>query len=232
MTSNGDSVGVRMRRLCEASVRSTSVDGGSVALVSAPASRVVLSATDTLAVALEEAQMGLGEGPYVDAETALSPVLVSDLADPRVGDGRWPVFAREAHALDVSALFAFPIRVSTVSVGTFGLYRQRPGVLSTTHLGVALDAVEEIAQLLLDHRTWAEFGDNGTSHPDGSGKIGTNGAFVHQAAGMVMVQMDVTIDEALALLRATAFAEGTSLGELAVAVVDRRRRLGKGSVHD
>ena len=217
-----------MGRLCEASVRSTSVDGGSVALVSAPTSRVVLSATDPLAASLEEAQMALGEGPYVDAVTALSPVLVSDIADPRMGNGRWPFFSQEAQALDVAALFAFPIRLSTVSVGTFGLYRRQPGALSTPHLGVALEAAEEIAQALLEQDTWTEVTVDGASSRPRRGTIMTSTALVHQAAGMVMVQLDVTIDAALAFLRATAFAEETGLDELASAVVGRRRRLERG----
>ena len=70
--------------------------------------------------------MGLGEGPYVDAESALSPVLVADISDPHLGNGRWPFFTPEARALDVSALFAFPIRVRAVSIGTLGLYRREP----------------------------------------------------------------------------------------------------------
>ena len=96
---------------------------------------------------------------------------------------------------------------------------------------MALDAVEEIARALLDHQMWAAASEYAA---DGSptGRIMTSTALVHQAAGMVMVQLDVTIDEAMAVLRATAFAEATSLGVLASAVVERRRRLGKGSVHE
>jgi hypothetical protein len=44
---------------------------------------------------------------------------------------------------------------------------------------------------------------------------------------MTMIQLDVSINEALALLRATAFAEGKALADLAIEVVARRRRLGK-----
>jgi hypothetical protein len=44
---------------------------------------------------------------------------------------------------------------------------------------------------------------------------------------MTMVQLDVSIVEAMALLRATAFAEGMDLADLAREVVDRRVRLGK-----
>ena len=55
---------------------------------------------------------------------------------------------------------------------------------------------------------------------------------VHQAAGMVMVQLGVTIDEALLRMRATAFAEGLTVDELADAIVQRRRRISKEDDHD
>ncbi len=48
---------------------------------------------------------------------------------------------------------------------------------------------------------------------------------VHQAAGMVMVQLAMPIDQALLRMRAIAFSEGTSVDELADAIVMRRRRL-------
>jgi hypothetical protein len=47
---------------------------------------------------------------------------------------------------------------------------------------------------------------------------------VHQAAGMVAVQLGVTADEALVRLRALAFAGDASILDTAEAVVDRQRR--------
>ena len=58
-------------------------------------------------------------------------------------------------------------------------------------------------------------------------RLGTGTPLVHQAAGMTMIQLNVSINEALALLRATAFAEGKALADLAIEVVERRRRLGE-----
>jgi hypothetical protein len=47
---------------------------------------------------------------------------------------------------------------------------------------------------------------------------------VHQATGMVMAQVGVTLDQAFLLLRARAFADGRPLAELATDVVARRVR--------
>jgi hypothetical protein len=48
---------------------------------------------------------------------------------------------------------------------------------------------------------------------------------IHQASGMVMVQLGVSIEEALVRLRAYAFARGRPLGEIAGQIVERRLRL-------
>ena len=48
---------------------------------------------------------------------------------------------------------------------------------------------------------------------------------VHQAAGMAMVQLGVPIDQALLRMRAVAFSEGTTVDDLADALLLRRRRL-------
>jgi hypothetical protein len=49
-------------------------------------------------------------------------------------------------------------------------------------------------------------------------------AVVHQAAGMVFVQLGVPIGEALSRLRARAYAEGRSTEAVARKVVDRQIR--------
>jgi AmiR/NasT family two-component response regulator len=47
---------------------------------------------------------------------------------------------------------------------------------------------------------------------------------VHRAAGMVMEQLGTTIEEALIRLRATAYAEGVPIQQLANDVITGRRR--------
>ena len=49
-------------------------------------------------------------------------------------------------------------------------------------------------------------------------------AQVHQATGMVMVQLGVTIEQAFLLLRARAFSIDRPLNDVAVDVVERRLR--------
>ena len=54
-------------------------------------------------------------------------------------------------------------------------------------------------------------------------------AEIYQAAGMVTVQLDVDITEALARMRAYAYAEERPLSEVARDIVARRLRLERDS---
>jgi AmiR/NasT family two-component response regulator len=54
-------------------------------------------------------------------------------------------------------------------------------------------------------------------------------AEVHQATGMISVQLGVSLEEAFVRLRAHAFASGGALGDVAGEVVGRRLRFGPGA---
>jgi hypothetical protein len=61
----------------------------------------------------------------------------------------------------------------------------------------------------------------------GRARPGTFRAQVHQAAGMISVQLGVSLAEALVRLRARAFAEDRLIAEVAADVVARRLRFGE-----
>ena len=145
-----------------------------------------------------------------------TPVLVADLTDPRdVVANRWPVFRSEATRIGARAVFAFPIRIGAIWLGAVDFYRRTPGPLYQRELSTALSSVDEVGHAVLEapHRY---------SDPDAQT---TTSMIVHQAAGMVMGQLDSSIEEAMVRLRAIAFAEDLNLNELAVDVVNGRRRI-------
>jgi len=61
---------------------------------------------------------------------------------------RWPVFAPAARQAGAAAIFAFPLQIGAIRAGLMGLYRERPGTLSGSHLGDAL-VFADTATLLL-----------------------------------------------------------------------------------
>lgn len=210
----------RIRTLCDDCIEPTGVQGGAVALVSRHGAREIVYATDPTAEAIERIQLDLGEGPCVDVATAQVPALIEDLLDRREGvTGRWPIFLGEAVELGVRGLFAFPIRVGAVPLGTLELYRSTPGPLVEEQLTAALTTVDAMGLSLI-----------GIESADGDGAARTSpDASLHQAAGMVMVQLGTGIDEAYSHLRAAAFVEGLTVQQVARDVINARRRFNKES---
>lgn len=219
----------RIVPICHSCVTSTDVDGAAVALLSPAGIRAVVYATDDASATLEMLQIDLAEGPCVDAGEGLSPVLISDLRDPAEGVAkRWPFFVPQVDALGIHGVFAFPVRIGSVVLGTLELYRRRAARLEARQLSSALRAADEMCTAIVDLGGPMEDVHLDVVSPEAAsrdaGILGRSAASVHQAAGMVMVQACSTIDEAMAQLRATAFAEGVPLTWLAAEVISGRRR--------
>lgn len=211
------------RRICDLCVSTLDVTGAGISMVTTAGNRAAVCATDTTAECIEELQLILGEGPCIDSVHSGMPVLVDDLTQP---DGlsveRWPAFMAGAAEAGVKAVFAFPLRIGALSVGAMDLYRDSPGELGTADLSAALMAADAAALAVLTLDT------AGLDHAvDG---FDTNSAFqrhVHQATGMVQVQLGVRTDEAFLALRARAFATSRSLTDLSADVVARRVRFSR-----
>jgi len=222
----------RVLQICDTCVAETETDGGAVSLLSSAGVRAVVYATDDASTTLEMMQIDLAEGPCVDAGMGHSPVLISDLQDPREGVAeRWPFFLPQVDALGIRSVFAFPVGIGRVVLGTLELYRARAGRLEFRQLTSALQAADRLAAAMLDLGSASDgLPPGGGTVEDGAldaGTLGRSAASVHQAAGMVMVQSESTIDEAMAQLRARAFAEGISLISLSAEVISGRRRFRK-----
>ncbi len=173
---------------------------------------------------LEELQFTLGQGPCMEAAAALGPVLVADLSTPDARH-RWPVFAPAAADRGVRGMFAFPVSAGAALVGVLDVYRLRAGPLVPEELAQALVFGDAVLVLALDQR-------NGiTSDPDSlpDAMLSARRVQVHQATGMVAVQLGVSMADALAALRAQAYAHGRRLSDLAAEVVARRVCLAPGS---
>jgi len=179
---------------------------------------VVLAATDERARQLEELQFALGEGPCVEASSGGRPVLEPDLV--AAGSPRWPRFGAAVLDAGVRAVFAFPLRFGAIRVGVLDLYRDAPGPLTTPDLVEALafaDAATAVVLHLQDHE-----GDAGAGSPL-IGPIDSR-AVVHQATGMITIQLGVSLAEALLRLRSHAYASGRTVSAIAADVVSRRMR--------
>jgi GAF domain-containing protein len=194
------------------------VDAAAVAVVLNASPRETIYASDRLASTLEELTLTLGEGPGVDA-LADGPALVADLAAAECL-ARWPVFAPAAAQAGVRAVFALPLRIGAIRLGVLDLYRAEPGGLDRPRLADSLFLADTMGALLLD-----EAGRD-QARPDGSWPehTGAQPPVVHQATGMVIVQLGVTAAVALIRLRAYAYVHERRLRDVAAEVVARRLR--------
>ena len=181
---------------------------------------VTAHASDARAKAVEDLQHTLGEGPGVTASESGTAVLVSDLRDKQdPALERWPFFARDAVGLGILAAFAFPLLLGSSRIGALSLYRTEPGDLSSEQLSQSLVAADSVALTLAG---------NGDGLPANLDHLDL--MRVHQAAGMAMVQLGVSIDQALLRMRAIAYTDGESVDELADSILMRRRRLSQEDV--
>jgi hypothetical protein len=181
--------------------------------------RGVAAASDAASERIDELQFTLGEGPCMVAFTSRRPVLEPDLTAG--GALRWPIYAPAVRAEGVLAAFAFPLQVGAARLGVLDFYRQHSGTLSTDELAEALTFADVATTMLLDGQEKAA---------PGAAAAGLDEALVYrfelyQAQGMVMVQMDVSLLEALVVLRAYAFSHDRGLAEVARDVVTGGLRL-------
>jgi hypothetical protein len=204
--------------VCGLALTLVGVDGAGITLSLGATPRELLYANGPLAFELEDLALTLGEGPTVDA-TAGTVTLVGDLltAEPLA---RWPLFAPAAAAAGVRAVFALPMLIGAIHLGVLDLYRRRPGDLDREQLADALALAETACAFLLDPQ------EHGCGYPGERGPelAGSQHPEVHQATGMITVQLGVTAAVALIRLRAYAYAHERRLRDVAADVVARRIR--------
>jgi hypothetical protein len=195
-----------------------------VSLVTEHGVRGVAAASDPFSAELEELQFTVGEGPSIEAYGSRRPVLAPDLSEDAMT--RWPGCAPAAHDRGVRAMFAFPLHVGAARLGVLGVYRQRSGSLSNDSLTRALTFAEVAVQTLLDGQEEAPHGHLA----DDVDRALDSRVELYQAQGMVMVDLSVSIGDAMARLRAHAYATGRPLHDVARDVVDRQLRLDRDGV--
>ena len=214
----GDGLPDSLVGLC---ARTLPVSGVGLALMTEDGPAGTVAASDSGALQLEELQFTLGQGPCVDASRTGRPVLVPDLA--ATSPPTWPQFGAGADAAGIRAVFAVPLQVGGIRLGVLDLYRDTAGELSPEELSGALTFASAATHLLLDLQDQDIGREVSPAH---ALAVLDDRAEVHQATGVVSVRAGVTLAQALALLRARAYAEERPIGDLARDVLDGVVELG------
>jgi hypothetical protein len=217
-TVDGDAPTV-IDRVCVAAVTLLALSGAGISLMADGQLRGSAGVSEPGIAVLQELQLELGEGPGVDVWTSDGPVLEPDLVQR--GTIRWPTFARAAEGAGVHAVFAIPLQTGAIRIGVLMLYRDRVGPLTGEELALGLVLADVATQVVLAIQAGAPLD---TVHTLLAGEP-AHWAEVHQATGMVSVQLGVSMDDAFVRLRAHAFADDRSLRDIARDVVARRLTL-------
>ncbi|AVV41754.1 GAF and ANTAR domain-containing protein [Streptomyces sp. ID05-04B] len=219
-TSDADAQDVP-QRLCDAVLKLLPVSGASVSL-RGEGMPVPLGASGESAAYVLEMEVTLGDGPGLEAAETGVVVVAPDLTSRRDA-GRWPVFAQQAAAAGVRSVYALPLGDRAVCVGTLDLYRDVPGELAVGEVRTARVVADVVTAALLALPRDEQAGPGGDEGLWLS-PLATDHGEVYQAVGMLMAQLGVPADEALALLRGHAFAGDRTVLELAHDVVEHRTR--------
>ncbi len=201
-------------RLCRAAAEVVGAGGVAITVATGRLERFTLCTTDDVSARLEDLQEVLGEGPSLDAYRSAEPQTL----DLRGDDPRWPRLLDTAlDTVGAAVLHAYPIHPGPQVLGVTTFY------LSDAARGPALQVDPMTVQGLVNAvgvALIAEDADVATG--SGTGGPWATRAKIHQATGMVIAQLGVSAADALALLRAHAFAQSRTLAETAGAVVNRR----------
>ena len=203
--------------LCAACVEVLAVTGAGITVMSGGQAGPVC-VSDPSVAALEDLQFVLGEGPCRDAFQDERPVHAARLGDGSFG--RWSAFVALAHTSGIGGVFAYPLMANSAKVGVLTLYQREAGELSAGQHDDSLALAEVLTETVLSLQAAAAPGSLAAGLDDAVAYR----AELYQASGMVSVQLDVPVAEALVRMRAYAFAEDVPVGVVATRIVSRQLR--------
>jgi hypothetical protein len=193
-----------------------SVSGGSrvvLTLAARDQAPALVAATDDVAQTACDLELGCGEGPATDAVARRRLVEApGDLA------AVWPRYGRAVNRLGIQAVSAAPLWLHGHCLGSVTKLDQHPAGHGSgaraDQLADALVYALLAGDILADRR-----GLPSLPLP------GSDRALMHQAAGIVAAESGLEIADALALIRARAFADSQPDETIAARIVGRRLHL-------
>ncbi len=194
-------------RLCTALVRILALDGGAITIGYAEAERTTLAATDELAERLEDLQDLLREGPGLDAFRTGEAVALTRVEQRLT----WPLLVQALGDDHVPALvLGVPMSPQSDVLGAVTLHSSapQPPELDLAEVSFLANAVGVAILGTFDRQ-------------DSTDLVWRARDQVNQATGMVVAQLRISPTDAVAVLRAHAFAHGVPLATVADAVLSR-----------
>jgi hypothetical protein len=168
-----------------------------------------MASTDARTGRLEEAQQVFGEGPAVAAQSSGAPVVAS--VDDST-DAIWLAWSRSARRSGVNSVWCFPHYWPDIGSATVTFYRGTGSTVSSERDEAS------VLSALAGRALKTDLDRNNLSALDALHSL-------HVATGILAERHGTTVEDALARLRAHAFAADRPLNEVAAAVIDEDLRL-------
>lgn len=165
-------------------------------------------ASDAVAAAAQELEFTLGEGPAHEAAKERRLLMVHEEALP----ARWARYSPAVTELGVHSVAAAPLCVRSTCFGVLTAFDPSDNRIARW--------ADEQAKVLAG-AVLVAMGETGAG-TEWLLSAGDDRTVVHQATGMVAERLRCSTADALAVLRARAFAENEAVGTLARRVVDRQ----------
>ncbi len=215
LARRGEGESMSLTTVCSNAARLLGMTGVTVVLMGKDTTPSVACVYGVSSV-VQDAELTLGQGPATEAYSDGSAIIVDDLEMHRE---RWPHLAGVLIDAGIRSAYGLPLHLGAIKLGALVLYRDEPGVLDGEALSEAFLVAGLITHLLLDMQAQAssEFLAWGLEVDD-------DRSVVHQATGMISVQLDCDIEEALLRLRGYAYSTDRPIREVAIEVVTRKLR--------
>ncbi|MET8687420.1 GAF domain-containing protein [Streptomyces sp. NPDC004732] len=178
-------------------------ESAAITLVDSTQNQLAVAVSGEPALAAQDLEYVLGEGPCREASYRRRPVHSAGDEIER----RWPGYGPGLTSLGITSVLAVPLETQTGCFGALAVFDPRPGLVGSAGLAEVTDALTRIVLLGPDADPELY---GGTDHREA----------VQQASGVLSVRVDCSISDALALIKARAFAEETTTEAIARRILD------------
>jgi GAF domain-containing protein len=171
----------------------------------------VLASTSERTSDVEEEQLGVQEGPCLEAFRTGDPVDLPDFASTSI----WPVFTRTALERGFRSVHATPLRLGERTLGALNLFSEDPGALGSQDVAL-VQAFTDVATLALVHSETLQQKDDLAAQLQ---HALDSRVLIEQAKGVIAERKNISIDRAFTLLRAHARQNRIRLHDVAQRIV-------------
>jgi GAF domain-containing protein len=176
-----------------------------------------MASTDDAALALDEAQYDVGDGPCLTSAREGRTIRIDKLSE----DDRWPAFRETALSSGIASSLSMPLNLGDHDyAGGLNIYSQvRNGFSEQDERLAGAFALQASIVVANARAYWASF--ELTRHLTAA--MATR-AVIEQAKGILMGEHRISADEAFDRLRRQSQAENRKLRDIAVDIVDQVHR--------